>query len=540
MFNVGSLVRINVLEDMLDDSSQTFNVTATREMRSFNGQVGVVVRSFDNPFSVNDAGDARCYKVELIGEGSFVNNYTYVGKWLTAADDVVDPVILLVDEDPRASTIVSRTNLPDGVVQLSRASMFGRRPLPTFIHESAALLMTQIATGLFEDEDGYVVASEEDDFVVMAGRGQRRYSLQVFENYSLSENSRYADWADYVLDEDAIYCEGDGEYYSNDDVGRNIFEHSDGEYYTSEEEPEDDVTGYHDGIRETTREAQTAKFTIGFEVEKEDRDLLESYDTHECERKGWARERDGSLDDEIGFELVSPVFDLFGDTLDKHLQTDAIRDHVDANYTSSCGGHINIGMKDVGGREFFDEIKGFIPLILTIYRHRLTNRYCRAQKNINDYKDGDKYTAINVKSRYIEIRVPGAVINTANLVWRRDLMRIMVNKYMGAGPVRILRDLTNKRSELHKHLLKVYGEEKMLMLASIYAQFADDFYNTYEVSENGAGLFFESALRGLKRKKVPFTAIISFVNNGFEILSNINGNTSRLNKSKELFAKVSA
>jgi hypothetical protein len=308
-------------------------------------------------------------------------------------------------------------------------------------------------------------------------------------------------------------------------------------HHEEEDEPEL-VSGYHEGIRTTLSEARDAKFTIGFEVEKEDEDVLNDYTVDDCEVHGWAREYDGSLGDG-GYELVSPVFDLFGDEFDKHMNQSTIRDHINGDSSAErCGGHINIGMKDVNGREFFDGIKGFVPLILTLYRNRMTNQYCKARPNINDYKDGDKYTAVNVRNSYIEIRVVSRVLNTTQLTWRRDLMRIMVSDYMGVGPVRILRDITDKRSKLHRHLMKVYDMQGILKIASIYAQFADDFYNTYEVTSNGEGMFFSSILRTYKRKKVDVSAIIVFANEGFSALENVGRNVSRLNKSKDLLSKL--
>lgn len=553
MFIIGDFVTVNF--DGFEVGGTTRGVYFPTEMCRFQG---LVMRVVNGPVVTADGEGFKytlgtCDFTETQVNVSNVGTYVFVTEWLrpfTPDPSEVKVRILNVDGDEVVINLdATLADVTEDMVLLSPASTHAIPFVDTYVKRSDAILFGEVriprmrrdrfCLGQSDLSEVYVLKIEADQFVLMAGRGSTKFCLDYWDYSELSENSRYSDWADYVLDDDAVYAEDVQEYFHGDDVDRNVFEWNDGYYRTYEEEEEPElVSGYHEGIRTTLSEAQDAKFTIGFEVEKEDEDVLNDYTVDDCEVHGWAREYDGSLDSG-GYELVSPVFDLFGDEFDKHMNQSVIREHINGESSSErCGGHINIGMKDVSGREFFDGIKGFVPLILTLYRHRMTNNYCKARPNINDYKDGDKYTAVNVKNSYIEIRVVSRVLNTTQLTWRRDLMRIMVSDYMGVGPVRILRDITDKRSKLHRHLMKVYDMQGILKIASIYAQFADDFYNTYEVTSNGEGMFFSSILRTYKRKKVDVSAIIVFANEGFSALENVGRNVSRLNKSKDLLSKL--
>ena len=553
MFNVGDFVTVNF--DGFEVDVATHGVFFPAEMCRYQG---LVMRVVSGPQRTPDGEGSKyilgtCAFTETQVNVENVGTYVFVTEWLrpfTPNPEEVSVRILNVDGDEVVINLdATLADVTEDMVLVSPASTYAIPVIDTYVKRSDAILFGEVRIpagrrgrfflGQSDLSEVYILKIEADQFVLMAGRGSTKFCLDYWDYSELSENSRYSDWADHVLDEDAVYAEDTMEYYHSDEVGRNVFEWNDGYYRTHEEEDEPElVSGYHEGIRTTLSEARDAKFTIGFEVEKEDEDILNDYTVGDCEVHGWAREYDGSLDDG-GYELVSPVFDLFGDEFDKHMNKSTIRDHINGDSNAErCGGHINIGMKDVNGREFFDGIKGFVPLILTLYRNRMANSYCKARPNINDYKDGDKYTAVNVRNSYIEIRVVSRVLNTTQLTWRRDLMRIMVSDYMGVGPVRILRDITDKRSKLHRHLMKVYDMQGILKIASIYAQFADDFYNTYEVTSNGEGMFFSSILRTYKRKKVDVSAIIVFANEGFSALENVGRNVSRLNKSKDLLSKL--
>ena len=304
---------------------------------------------------------------------------------------------------------------------------------------------------------GYVVPKDDtvytyDDEVVMSDDA----------TYCESDGEYYADTSDlayvscgynrdnYYHMDDVVYCDYDGEYYHTDSIGHYIYLHSDGEYRDYEEE-NGYCHDYHCGDRHDLTTSDT-QFTIGFEVEKEDLNVLERWDLSDVDDTKWVRETDSSLDDDSGFELVSPTYDLMTDDLDNDVATDILTAHINASHSSRCGGHINFGIKGLNGSEVYDKVQGFVPVILSLYQRRLRSRYCSPKK---EYKYGDgKFSAVHVKSGYIEFRVPSAVLSVSNLLWRRDLLRIMA-KNTDKGTLFFIREMLTPTSELHKHLLKV-------------------------------------------------------------------------------------
>ncbi len=83
---------------------------------------------------------------------------------------------------------------------------------------------------------------------------------------------------------------------------------------------------------------------IGLEVEKEDEDVKNSMGAKKLLKKtGWALERDGSLNDYTGFELVSPILGLRPeesayDNVELNAQLKSVEDYLNAEYSPSCGG----------------------------------------------------------------------------------------------------------------------------------------------------------------------------------------------------------
>ena len=318
--------------------------------------------------------------------------------------------------------------------------------------------------------------------------------------------------------DDALYCDDDGHYYHIDDEGEYIFWNERTEEYQCDEPRGQRCHQYHSGFRRN-RISELTEWTIGFEVEKEDDDVLDTHDLYDVDETGWCREEDGSLGSD-GFELVSPVYDLFQNRIDNDIaDSRVLRDHLNADYSSACGGHINFGKRGLSGEELFDRIQAFVPLFLTIWRHRLGNSYSPIKRKFADYKRAGKYSAIHVKGSYIEVRLPPAFKNANNLLWRRDLMRIVASNG-NIKPLQVITMMLSPKSALGQHLRKVYTDEQIYKLVSIYAQFADDMYSSFDFTSDGAGVFIKSAVRRLKNRKVKGSTIVSYVNEATERLRN--------------------
>lgn len=309
--------------------------------------------------------------------------------------------------------------------------------------------------------DGWVHADE----VVTAEDGETMHEDNVHDH-----DYRYDHRGELHHIDHLYYVQDVSEYYHEDEMGDTFFYHErDGEYYTYE--PNDgERHDYHNGPRRDY--SGDAKFRFGVEVEKEDRDPIDSYNLCEVDNTGWSRESDGSLDDDSGFELVSPVFDLFSDYFDTQVNTGILSDHINADYSSNCGGHIGFSVRGKSGAEAFDLYNGFFPLLFSMYRHRLNGSWSKLRTN-NYFKSGrEKYSAVNVRHSYIEFRIFSAVKNVTNLLWRRDLLRIMA-KNPKKGVMWWLNQAINPNSALHNHLLKVYSVDKINVVCAYAAAIAE-------------------------------------------------------------------
>jgi len=187
--------------------------------------------------------------------------------------------------------------------------------------------------------------------------------------------------------------------------------------------------------------------------------------------------------------LVSPAFNLFTDDIDKEINADEdLQTLIDADTSSSCGGHINLGSTKHSPSQLFQLIEGWLPLFYTLYEGRISGEYCKAKEKYKYAIERDKYSAIFVKSSVVEFRIPSAVTSVKNLLWRRDLMRIICSSikeesvkgiegtaYIGATEIDVLKMLVNPTSELHQHLRKIYSHDKLLAKINRFVHFADNF-----------------------------------------------------------------
>jgi hypothetical protein len=276
--------------------------------------------------------------------------------------------------------------------------------------------------------------------------------------------------------DDVVWVDNCGDYYHVDSIGGYIHMHSDGEYRDYEEE--NHMRHSYHSQRRPDLTTDEAEFRIGFEVEKEDLDVLESYELSTADYTKWCREEDGSLDDESGFEFVSPVFDLMTDDFDKSVNSEVVAAHINASYSTNCGGHVNVSRNGVSGRNFYDQIVGFVPLLFGMYRGRLGGSWAYF-RTADQMRDGSRYNAVHVCDNRIEFRIFSAVRNVDNILWRRDLMRIMVAECDNNRDFMWwLQQAITEGSELRNHLLKVYNAQALNKRIMWACGYADKFYET--------------------------------------------------------------
>lgn len=296
----------------------------------------------------------------------------------------------------------------------------------------------------------------DDEYYTREGLSD--YNLVLYEGdvYHIDDCTYCVDTNRYVYSDDAYYNEYDGEYY---ELQSNI-------------EDKSNLRDYHRSKIED--KSNDSMYKIGFEVEKEDEYFT---DFSNVRVYGWDAERDGSLNDD-GFELVSPIYDLM-DMSKFNNDVKNISDFINADYSSNCGGHINVSVKGKNSIEIFDLIRGYLPLIYAMYPNRLDNRYAKAKK-VNEFNNEDRYEAINfTKDNILEFRIFSAVRNVNNLRFRYKFVQYMFNNQRkgSASVVRML--LTD--SELKKLLLSVYDESKYDNLVERVIKFTDIYMSQRDI-----------------------------------------------------------
>lgn len=517
-FSVGDLVRIDF--GSFQDREALRGVFVHPSMRPLQGTVAKVflVRNPDS--------DDVAYK--LCGTDGESFGWTFLPEWLSLAEPgatVTTPEPEMI-EDYAGNMLLAQTCL-----QLTAPSE----------HEGKWAHRAVVSKVLLENGNTvYVLDSEYHDLIVeVEGDAYLRDDIDecdTVEAYGGNYGGQLI-WLD-----NSIFAEDVDGHFHESDAGEYVFYHENRDaYYTYE--PEQGTLEYHaqQSLGYINRTNAGTLYTIGFEVEKEDEDIFNNYTADDTSNLGWSREHDGSLDEDTGYELVSPIYDLFDSKLEDEIAASQIlRDHINADASTRCGGHINFGKVGTSGSQLLKECAAFLPLFVALYRKRVLSRWASMRVDINEYDGSDRYVAFNVKREYIEFRLIARVHDVDTMLWRRDLFRIMAsNPNIGAAKVQQM--MLDRRSALHKLLRKMYTEEKLLRLACWYSQFADAMFDTLQFSKTGHGVmmdFFVSSLRRSgKRVGVSIEAVEGWVEDVHFILSRARGGDKYANNVKKLDRK---
>lgn len=281
------------------------------------------------------------------------------------------------------------------------------------------------------------------------------------ESYLFAYEGRYSLVTGFRIRSLAFYCEqtevyfsklsGDNYWYTTGDgfivheetTGDLFFHENSDTYYFhennqphDEDEDEDDSEVYVDSYHSRNSDylelddSFDTPYKIGFEAEKEDYSVKSSisiYEFNKSTKHYWRKERDSSLSDHEGFELISPYMKLDADRITSYINSNSILvDHVNATTSKKCGGHVHLSHRNLSGSELYDTISGYFPIILAMYRGRIRNSYSPAGSK-DDMKRSGRM-AINVKSDRIEIRVFSAIKSVDQLRFRLKLLQFICNK----------------------------------------------------------------------------------------------------------------
>lgn len=225
-----------------------------------------------------------------------------------------------------------------------------------------------------------------------------------------------------VHEDDANYCDVDGEYYYDcDNMPGSEYERNEvGNYHSCKN------NGYVENLN-SEYHGHNTQFNIGFEVEKNVFHTENGDATDEGDQVGWYDLFAGfETDSSCGVEAVTHILPLGSPRSKARLKVFDMMDQASRVINSpkdiNCGGHITVsvnGMTD--GYELVDKMREKLAILYALYRYRLKRSYCCSNKGIK--KDNNvKYAPVHVKGCKVELRIPSAVANVKQLKLRYDLM----------------------------------------------------------------------------------------------------------------------
>ena len=238
------------------------------------------------------------------------------------------------------------------------------------------------------------------------------------------------------------------------------------------------------------------KFSIGFEVEKEDEDAYTCVKAKSLYRDTeWIKENDSSLDGDGGYELVSPAFDMFSSHIDDEINAShTLQQLINGSQSSNCGGHINIASSDYNSNELLEGLGSFLPLLYAMYENRIDMYYAKAHSKHKYHQMQTKQSAVYVKGNVLEFRIFPAVKNVKNLLWRRDLLRIMCSN-INSSEIDVVKMIANPKCKLHIHMRKIFTIDTMVKKIELFVKYSK-MYNDKNIEKMSK---VKNAIKKLKK-----------------------------------------
>ncbi len=319
--------------------------------------------------------------------------------------------------------------------------------------------------------DGNCEWHEQDESVLVHEyRNTSRYSRSwALNNCELS--FYYGEYYDSdALDYHGLaYAEDIGEIRQRDD----LYYHDENGYYTYPEQSF--VRGYHDGIYRTMTFDGKSKYKIGYEIEKEDETVRNSIDIDDFEDQTeykWRKEKDGSLDSDSGYELISPTFEFNIDKIFEHIEGNPLLvSHIDADKSTCCGGHIHLSEEGLTGDQLFEKVRGYTPLFYALYHGRVDKNYCKGKCNDDLKNENEKYQAIKIHHDRVEFRIISAVPNVSTLKWRSKLLMMILQHPTND----VIKAYYNVDTKFTKLLKQTYSDDRLSVLKDRFIKFTRQF-----------------------------------------------------------------
>lgn len=229
------------------------------------------------------------------------------------------------------------------------------------------------------------------------------------------------------------------------------------------------VLPYHSRVGRQD-ESGDSRFKVGIEVEKEDEDVVHNTKTREVlETTGWVIERDASLDNEIGFELISPIYPFDIPEIERRIEP--ITRLLNAKTSIRCGGHIHVSDTERTPEEILLDIRGYLPLLYGLYPSRAKREYSEA-KEVDSYLSNGHRQAISITPNTLEFRIFPAVRDKNQLLFRLSLVEYML-KNKETDVIKVGELLLDKNSELYKLLSRRISDVRLRVKAEALVDYAN-------------------------------------------------------------------
>lgn len=145
--------------------------------------------------------------------------------------------------------------------------------------------------------------------------------------------------------------------------------------------------------------------------------------------------------------------------------------------------HIHLSDKTQSPSSLLDSISGYLPLLYSIYNNRYKKNYSKAYKK-DQYKNncGSHHVAMNITSKTLEFRIFPAVESMTNLLWRLELIRLILNNKTSDHKEAFKNCFIDETNGLCIHLNSIFSEDKMLEKAKLFSSISKEI-DELEVSD---------------------------------------------------------
>jgi hypothetical protein len=116
----------------------------------------------------------------------------------------------------------------------------------------------------------------------------------------------------------------------------------------------------------------------------------------------------------------------------------------------------------------------------------MNENYCAAKKKSEMSARADKYSAVYIRDNRVEFRIFPAVRSLDNLLWRTELIKIMV-KNINSTELQVFKMLMNKKSKLYRHLLRIMSAETIHKKCIKFLEYSKAF-NDKNIDREGGNL----------------------------------------------------